>query len=361
MQKIGIRLVDFKCYRDSVFSLNNITLLTGANAAGKSSLIQSLLLVNAALESIKSGGDYNDVDLMDTERSLDLGSVDNLINENGSDESHFIIDGSDLFFTGGDEVPSGKARIHYTYSDSLANSCFRQISYLNAERVGPRYESEWIKEALCDCGCHGERTSSVIMNNQFSKVRPDRTVSSDVDLNFRIALNEWIGYLFPGITVSVKAAGTTKCQIFVNNADLSNDNIATNVGFGISYVLPIVATCLIAKENGVIVIENPEAHLHAKAQSSMGFFLGKMAASGLRIVVETHSEHIVNGLRRAVVGRIGIKPDDVTIYFMDILDGAVRNIEISMDSQGNLSSFPVDFFDQQRQDSKAIFDVIYKR
>ena len=98
------------------------------------------------------------------------------------------------------------------------------------------------------------------------------------ETNFRIALDTWIRLIFPNITVRVSATGSTKCQIIVNNENLIIENIATNVGFGISYILPILVTCLLAGNKDTIIIENPEAHLHAKAQSNIGYFLGVMAS-----------------------------------------------------------------------------------
>ena len=106
--------------------------------------------------------------------------------------------------------------------------------------------------------------------------------------------------------------------------------------------------------SSMLVVENPEAHLHPKAQSNIGFFLGKMAAAGVKIVVETHSEHVVNGIRRAALSRLGFSTDDITIYFCDESRPDENPEEITVDNKGNLSDFPVDFFDQVRQDMLEI-------
>ena len=135
-----------------------------------------------------------------------------------------------------------------------------------------------------------------------------------------------------------------------------NVNFSPNVGFGISYALPIVVDLLLAEEDDFVIIENPEAHLHAKAQSNMGYFIGRMASAGVRILLETHSEHIVNGIRRAIVDQKALLlPESVSIYFFSMLSNILNIDEISIDKYGNLSNFPVDFFDQQRQDSLEIF------
>ena len=98
-------------------------------------------------------------------------------------------------------------------------------------------------------------------------------------------------------------------------------------------------------------MENPEAHLHAKAQSNMGYFLARMAAAGVRVIIETHSEHVVNGIRRMIVeGKTEMSHEDMTIYFFQNKQGIKGIMEITMDEYGNLSDFPEDFFDQVRQD-----------
>lgn len=128
-------------------------------------------------------------------------------------------------------------------------------------------------------------------------------------------------------------------------------------------------TGLIAKPNTLFIVENPEAHLHPKAQSNLGFYLGVIAASGVRILIETHSEHIINGIRRAVLSKeTNLNSQDIGIYFfngysqqpnIDDSQYSIPNLileEIDIDDSGNLSNWPVDFFDQTRQD---LADIIY--
>lgn len=360
MDKIKIQLRDFKCFRNNTFLLNQITFLTGSNAAGKSSLIQALQIYNSALKGASNKSNFVDISIKDEVNALDLGNADNLINRNGMDVATISVDENEITFNGADEVKAGVLRLHYSNSDFFDSLKGGDISYLNAERQGPRYETELDENAASDCGCHGDNTASVIYNNQFTKIPAARTLWKETEQNFRVALNKWMSYLFPGITISVSANGATKCQVYVNNENLRVNNVATNVGFGISYVLPILVTCLLAKENQVVIIENPEAHLHAKAQSNMGYFLGCIAATGLRIVVETHSEHIINGIRRAIVCDTDLTPEMVTVYFFDTSDDGISNQEIVIDNEGNMSAYPVDFFDQQRQDSKLIFETVFK-
>ena len=236
------------------------------------------------------------------------------------------------------------------------------IQYLSAEREGPRYEYDLDNKRKQGCGCNGQYTASVIYNNDFTQIQTAKVFAKEGSAGFKAQLNEWIQYIFPNISLTIVANGLTKIQASVNNGNARTVSAAPNIGFGISYGLPIIVELLLATEGSFVIIENPEAHLHAKAQSNMGYFIGKMAASGVRVLVETHSEHIVNGIRRAIVSKeCGLKPDDVTIYFFSFLSEVLSQEKITVDSLGNLSAFPIDFFDQQRQDSKAIFDYVKQK
>ena len=334
MNKIKVHLNSFKCFENITLHLNNITFLTGGNATGKSSLIQALLLADSALT--ESGKENLEIQLCDPQRALDLGKVDNLINNKGHDKVIINIDDTTLEFRGEDEVSDGVLLMRCENINTDPEIGLGHISY-------------------------GECTASVILNNEFTKIHAKKCYATEntTGTNFRIALDSWIRLIFPDITVHVSATGNTKCQVMVNNENLGITNVSTNVGFGISYVLPILVTCLLAEDKETIIIENPEAHLHAKAQSNMGYFLGVMAAAGLRIIVETHSEHIINGIRRTIACYNILNPESVTIYFFDAEEGRIKQTEISIDKEGNLSTFPVDFFDQQRQDSMAIFECLH--
>ena len=123
-----------------------------------------------------------------------------------------------------------------------------------------------------------------------------------------------------------------------------------NVGFGLSYALPIVVAGLTVPAGPLLVIENPEAHLHPAGQSAMAEFLTRMAAAGVQVIVETHSDHVVNGVRRAVTENV-LPSGDVAIYaFAE--GGTASRIEVT--ELGTLSAWPEKFFDQLQKDLLAI-------
>ena len=96
----------------------------------------------------------------------------------------------------------------------------------------------------------------------------------------------------------------------------SNKYRATNVGFGLSYVFPVIVAALAARAGDLLIIENPEAHIHPKGQMRLGQLLSLAAASGVQVVIETHSDHVLNGIRLAVHER-KISHEIVRLHFFE--------------------------------------------
>lgn len=357
MEKLDIRIKGFKCFADNTFELNKMTLLTGANASGKSSVVQALLLLKDASEGNVS---LSLLSLDDPRYAFDFGSADSLINNElrGDEVTIALSDDIVMGFSGGNQEQSRKLLVGVDGLEGLKAVFSKGLTYLTAERQGPRYEYDRRTTNEDGCGCRGENTGNVMADKWNARVGGRRLLEEkETEEFFNIALDDWVGYIFPGVTVRVQPRGAQSYQILIRESHHNIQTDSTNVGFGISYALPILVGALLAEDKSWLLVENPEAHIHAKAQSNMGYFLGMMAAAGLRVVVETHSEHVVNGIRRAAIVSGRLKPEEVNIYFFK---GKSECELITMDEYGNLSDFPVDFFDQSRQDMLEIINKTRK-
>lgn len=360
MNKLNLSIEGYKCFKEeTTFELNNITLLTGANSAGKSSVIQSLLLLKKISKgSITESNPWIDLDLNDPNYALELGKYDDIKSRSDNNYEDFLSSDSteDISFVLNDGKaiikPADNKNAEYivkVFSDeksieSLKNDLDNGFVYMNAERMAPHYVYKNMDNAdFCDC--HGTNTGNVIQKHENDNCNVKRAFSNSDKNKWSIELDKWIDYIFPNVALRVVPSGEDNYQVRVLG------NAATNVGFGITYALPILVSGLTVPEGGMLLVENPEAHLHAKAQSNMGYFLARMAAAGVRVIIETHSEHIVNGIRRMIVeGKTDMLHDDMTIYFFQNKNGDKNIMEFGMDEWGNLNEFPVDFFDQVRQD-----------
>lgn len=189
------------------------------------------------------------------------------------------------------------------------------------------------------------------MDDSKFKVDKERLFDTDGVDKFYIHVNSWLKYILEGACIKAyidKDTHTSRLQV-ENAFSKGNPTSPTNTGFGISYALPIIVTCLLAEKDRFVIIENPEAHLHPAAQSKIGYFLAKMANAGLRIVVETHSDHIINGIQLAVAKK-EIESSSITINYFDKGEQQPEVHPISMNEKGELDKWPRGFFDQTEID-----------
>ena len=176
-------------------------------------------------------------------------------------------------------------------------------------------------------------------------------------------VNAWLSVVSPGVHLSVTTTEVGSEKVYEMKVGYGDGEDIRwfdpkNVGFGISYTLPVILTLLTSRQDDIVIIENPEAHLHPKGQAKMGELIARAVASGVQVFAETHSDHVINGIRVAVAEKI-LKPEDVNIAFFERkehgaeqdggADGKetyaeVRNIKV--DDQGSLSEYPADFMDE---------------
>ena len=369
MEGIKLSIAGFKCFKNKTdFKLNNITLLTGANSAGKSTVIQSMIL-NRIASLAEHGADCQlvEVELNNSSYALELGTYDDIVYHDKNYQNEFSIDTNVITFgiedvtTTIDDINNVESEktvqfsINQEFSIQVRKLFSKGFVYLNADRMAPQYEYRNSENAEF-CDCHGGNTGNVIQKHENDNCEKIRAFDFSEDKKWGVQLNKWIDYIFPQVAIQILPSSSDSYQVKVLG------KAATNVGFGITYALPILVSGLLVPKDGVLIVENPEAHLHAKAQSNMGYFLARMAAAGIRVIIETHSEHIVNGIRRMIVeGDTSMSHNDVTIYFFQNKNGEKNPLEINMDKNGNLSKFPEDFFDKVRQDTLAMLRIDRKK
>lgn len=345
---IALHIQNFKCFEEAEVPINQLTILAGGNGNGKSSVIQALLLLRRTLEKKEGNVELNGV------YCLNLGNSANLL----FSESEIYLD-----------LIEGKKQLKVKYDTHIGNELYitptiledtykdnslrtDEFYYLNAERVGPRISQPLNAFAFPNTGFQGEYTAQVIkeLDNRKFEVEEKRiNTILHYGSNFFQRVNAWLAYILEGTTIQTYVDERTyTARIEVTNA-FGKTTLPTNTGFGISYVLPIIVTCLLAEKDRWVIIENPEAHLHPAAQSKIGRFLAKMANAGLRIVVETHSDHIINGIQLAVAKK-EIENSCIIINYFDKGEQQPEVHPILMNEKGELDKWPKGFFDQTQID-----------
>ena len=159
----------------------------------------------------------------------------------------------------------------------------------------------------------------------------------------------------PGVRIGVKRYSEMDLMTFgvtysLGHQVASSEYRPTNVGFGITYALPIVVAVLSARPGSLVIIENPEAHLHPRGQVKMGELLCQASAAGIQILIETHSDHVLNGIRLTVHGRKAI-PGNVALYHSRwVAGGKSPSLTLlALDENGRLPEWPDGFFDEMER------------
>lgn len=242
----------------------------------------------------------------------------------------------------------------------------KKFQYISAGRIGPKdlYDSSSIVvEDKKQLGLLGEFAAHYI--NVFGQ---EHIVSEQLyhpkanSTNLLAQVNAWMKEISPGVSINTKYVPEVNKVILDYQFDLLNDKTNSfrpkNVGFGLSYVLPIVLALLTAEEGKIIVIENPESHIHPRGQAELGKLISLAASIGAQLFVETHSDHILNGIRVAVKENLVDKSKVNVMYFEKTTtekEQFTKIMQIKLDKNGTLSEYPKDFIDEwSNQISKLI-------
>lgn len=350
-----LKVENFKCFDSLDLKLEKLNVFAGVNSMGKSTLIQSLLLLRQAydLGAINSGLHLNG-------ELTNIGVGYDLLYRNSNTDTIGITltTGTHTYAwayqykAGSDYLPlcsEGRA-------DTETIPLFSQeFCYISAERIGPQryYKKSYYNVVNQDqIGAKGEWAVDYLAEHGFSKKIDNANVlHSSLDENSMLLLHAeaWLSEISPGLKLNINKdyskAGLVGVEFDVGN---STGNISpSNVGFGLSYVLPVIVAILKASPGSLTIIENPEAHLHPRGQRLMGELIAKACAGGAQIIVETHSDHILNGIRLSAKNGI-IDSLDVGLNYFTIDDTTGKHIKLSpmILNDGSLSSWPDGFFDE---------------
>ncbi len=350
----AIELKNFKCFNQVKLSLSELTILAGGNAAGKSTIIQALLLAEA---TAREKGDF-----VNASEALGVvvGSPRAFISQNQTEcpEGDFVItvqweDTAVTFLYTIDKLQSLK--LSYRQSQDMPPTM--HLFYLNAERLGPRisYPAGMDEAILSD----GANAAFLIDRADLQQRKvPSCLVLAGENSKFSIQVENWMNVILGDVSFSVSTDYMKAITDIRYGNELAEDPVLpTMTGFGISYILSIVTAGLwcASLENVTLMIENPEAHLHPAAQSRMGKFLECLTSAGVQVIVETHSEHIIDGVR--VQAAHMKRTDHIQIYFFEKEKENIQIDKIDVDEKGELSKWPKGFFDQKGEDLRELFNI----
>ncbi|GHU15828.1 hypothetical protein FACS1894163_03950 [Spirochaetia bacterium] len=188
----------------------------------------------------------------------------------------------------------------------------------------------------------------------------------DEEFQLEDAVNIWLEYI--GIAKSIRSVSYENLGFGWKITPLATENKScerdlTNMGVGVSQVIPIIVGCLLAKPQDTIIIEQPELHLHPKMQSKLVDFFIAMALSGRQILIETHSEHFIERMRCLVAKAPRDNPVNtkVKLYFSEEQNGKSIFRDIAIDEYANFSEWPEGFFDESQNTVVDIMNAVARK
>jgi predicted ATPase len=246
----------------------------------------------------------------------------------------------------------------------------QHFQYLSAYRLPPQesyprddYEVQRNRQISIEKG-KGELVAHFLEHYQQDQVEFLNLLNSHSPFRELLAqTTAWEREISDHIHVVVSDTGKgfeLKYKYDVPNSLPTNEFRAENVGFGITYTLPLIVAMLAAKPGALLLFENPEAHLHPQSQSKLAELMCRCAQNGVQILVETHSDHILNGIlvacKRFEQDGQGIDRNLVRIHSFDRDDTthSTRATEIQVLPGGRIDRQPDGFFDQIEKDMRTI-------
>jgi predicted ATPase len=319
-----LEIQNFKSFIAEKMPLSPLTLFTGLNSSGKSSVLQAIRIFSDLSAGIQPSRQWNTL-----KSNL---SVDKFFS--------ITIDGSTI------RIPSDVERPNILYPIQF------EYVHISADRQGP--QDTYVLDAAIqsvEIGKDGRHVYAYLEKNAAKQVSSKLAIAPNKVRLLKPNVEAWLQIVSPGVSME-------------EEIDLKQDEVhpyfngirPTETGYGLSYVLPVIVALVAPRKQGtVIMIENPEAHLHPRGQVEMGKLIGLSVASGMQVLVETHSEHIVDGIRLSVKKDL-LSSDDVMMYYFERKDyetpSSVQKISVAKD--GRLSKWPAGFFDQSLVDKREL-------
>ncbi|MDE2795474.1 MAG: DUF3696 domain-containing protein [Gemmatimonadota bacterium] len=358
-----LELRNFKCFREQTIPFRGLTILAGLNGSGKSSVIQAILALRQALGAERGTPWQGSL--------VNLGSYRDVIHEDASDDTV----GLKVSFGGEAQArfemrqqgEAGEAWCGPEAEKQLRGYLF----YVSADRLGPRatlpFAGDGQRSSLAPLGKRGEHVLWYLHNFGGAPVMAAVRHPGESKNTLVAQATAWLGAISPGADPMIAVVPEADCAVvtyrFSRSGDVpSRPFRASNVGFGVSYAFPPIVALLAPKRDRtssvehLVIIENPEAHLHPGGQTSLAELAARATASGSQVVLETHSDHVLDGVRLAV--REGIlSPEEVAIHYFERYGLDVRVTTPVVSRTGRLDIWPEGFFDQHERNLSRLMGL----
>ena len=413
-----LRTPNFKSWKDTGdLQIAPLTGLFGGNSSGKTSLLQTLLMLK---QTVERPSDWDGViDFGDDDSLVNLGGFDELIYQHRRDHPLHIslswkfpetlsiekLDGVDTLsfdlsvnsvqnsisqmgfrYTAGEQtfgvrrgdmhnphwvyfnnrltdrveapfrcygvqdVPSQTQQLFFSLQTRFEN-LFRSIRYLGPLREYPRRHYAWQGKHSPGVGQHGEEMVTALFSGRIQL----RTTEDQIP--------KWLQRLDLIDSYRLNPISDTEkdYEFLVRKYKGGPEVRLTDVGFGVSQVLPVLVLCYHVPEGSILILEHPEAHLHPKVQAELADLLIEVVKNRrLQIILESHSEHLLIRLMRRIAEE-HLSADETAFYFCEMKEEASEIERLTVDAYGNITNWPQNFFGDEMGDLVAKTKAEMKR
>ena len=403
-----LRVQNFKSWKDTgKLQIAPLTGFFGANSSGKTSILQTLLMLKQTVERPPNWNGM--IDFGDDNSRVNLGSFDDLIHQHKRDiplgislswkfsEKLSIADivkadtlsfslsvnnvensvsginfnysaAEQRFEVGPDNLGIYRAAgpgaydadvtlfrcyaIHNSYPHVLQlfsplrtrfENLFHSIRYLGPLREYPRQRYAWQGKHSRGVGQHGEDMVTALFSGRIQLRSLDEQIP------------KWLQRLdlIDSYRLNPVSGSERDYEFLVRKYKGGPEVRLTDVGFGVSQVLPVLVLCYYVPEGSILILEQPEAHLHPKVQSELADLLIEVVKERqLQIILESHSEHLLIRLMRRIAEE-EISADDTAFYFCEMNEGTSEIERLNVDDYGNITNWPQHFFGDEMGDLAA--------
>jgi len=231
----------------------------------------------------------------------------------------------------------------------------RQVFYLGPLRAYPERRYTWAGTQPSDMGRTGDQAVHALLSSRDRGEKISRGRGKP-----RVTLEEYVAEwlkklgLIAEFHVESIAEGSHLFRVGVRKVADGPPSLITDVGFGVSQILPVVVLCFYVPEGSTVILEQPEIHLHPAVQAGLAdVLIDAYQKRGVQIIVESHSEHLLRRFQRRIAEE-ELSKDDVGLYFCQIGEAGSSLTSLDLDLFGNISNWPADFFGDQFGEIEAI-------
>jgi hypothetical protein len=239
---------------------------------------------------------------------------------------------------------------------------FQNVFYLGPLREYPHRSYIWAGSPPEGVGSRGQNTIPALLAAREQgkmisrgKGRKRQTVDE------RVA--DWLRKLdlIDSFVLRTIAPNRKEFEVRVKRFASSSEVSLTDVGFGVSQILPVLTLCYYAPEGSTIILEQPEIHLHPSVQAGLAdVFIDVVKTRNLQVIVESHSEHLLRRLQRRIAEE-KLPPEKMALYFI-VMEASASKIEaLSLDAYGNISNWPKNFFGDEFGELAAMTEAAMVR